>query len=192
MNDKWQLAKLVIEHKKLPWADAQDQIASWSKPLTHALLLTQSFLAIEFKSLPADLDVGATFSGRIFDRDFEIRWQLAGTNAYLWRFSEVANSDPSREGVFDCEYCDRKYYLWGEWTGGDGESSMFQEGRMPEAKVYPVKAVREHDRAFIEVREYRPAMPSRFEEGLVDLMQQLNQPRLLAHRFLGVGVHQDA
>jgi len=181
--DQWTHAHLSIEHDTCPWGHLQAALSAWTDGLSPSLLLSQSYLELQFLPLPTPLpNLAATFSGRIFNPKLEIRWERSGDRALLWRLSETPSSS-----AISCESCDRPYYLWGEQDG-----AAFSEGRIPHPLHYPIQSTAKHDRAFIRVREYRPAKPNPFKSNLEELMDQLNQPRLLAHRFLSLEVGQDA
>ncbi len=183
---EWKSANLIIEQETEPWTQVEKRVSGWSKDMQNAFAITQSFTDLKFTELAgASLDdLPGTFSGRIFNAGVEVRWLRDADKGHVWRLSENGNGKPIR-----CEFFDRRYYIRGECYRSEGLDA-FWEGRMPSVRRYPIHAKKEHDRAYIIVREYRPAEPDFKSTDPEALMNQLNQPRLLAHRFMSVGVGQ--
>ena len=183
-NDEWRPVKLFINPAHALWEKVNERVEQLCSDIAEGFLLTQSFETLDFQHLPKNLpSLADTFSGRLFNKDQEVRWLRVGDEALIWRYTEASDEE------IDCESFDRRYYLWGEWDKDEpgDHGSFFVEGRMRGRREYPVVASNEHDRAYILVREYRPAKPSFEVEDLHKLVVQLNQPRLIAHRFLDVG-----
>ena len=148
----------------------QELVAECGKP---AWALVQSFPRISFAAWDGALpDFGQVFSGRIFGPQAEVRWTREGSDWRIWRVRET-ETGPAAYRRRSC-----RYYLWGIAKGGE-----FTDDRIPGVPAYPMRtAPRDGDRAFVEVIEYAriwtdAANPHELEE-------QLNQPRLTAHRFL--------
>lgn len=123
------------------------------------------------------------FEGHLFTPSHDVRWLAHGDGTYsAWLTKE------DQSGALKVEATKRSYYLIGIHSGGG--ATAFSEARFPDREfTYPVaNPPAEHGRGCIEVIEYAPtprAADSWPEE--VDAIERLlNQPAVVAHRFIGV------
>jgi hypothetical protein len=122
------------------------------------------------------------WEGHIFSPDADVRWRR--------NQEETLAAWVTREATPGCSVMRtaRRYYLIGTWRDG-----QFAEHRYPGASLdYGVIGNREDDRAFIKVYEYAPAEPAWNEQKDADSIEKmLNQPLVIAHRFVGVEAGRD-
>lgn len=121
-----------------------------------------------------------SIAGRVFSEDGELRWLREGGKCRIWLIEE---------GSGDTLYRRRKqrYYLWGMRTL-DGTFSENRTGNV--VFRYPLlhdPGVTVDDRAYIEVAEYLAAPPNEWPDDVGKLECLLNQPEIVAHRYLRVG-----
>lgn len=124
--------------------------------------------------------------GRVFAESGELRWR-AVENGSL--FQGWLTDETDGDAVL---HRDRQYFLLGR---GDIEGGYnYSEGRYPEKVFHYPVAVPPGDpanaRAFIRVREYFRPEPTEWPGGPAAMTELLNQPMLIGHRFLSVGVTQ--
>jgi len=121
-----------------------------------------------------------SIAGRVFGEKGELRWLREGGKCRIWLIEE---------GAGDTRYRRRKqrYYLWGMRTL-DGTFSENRTGnvlfRYP---LLPDPGITVDDRAYIEVAEYLAAAPNEWPKDVGELERLLNQPEIVAHRYLRVG-----
>ena len=139
-----------------------------------AWTITQSFEKLEFSHYTGKLpELEKIFTGRIFGADAEIRWWREDEKWMIWSLREGADRNPVIKRL-------QRYYLWGIYDSG-----RFAEDRIPGVPQYPLhNTPQNQDRAYIEVAEYELNEP--LEKTPERLTLQLNQPRLYAHRFVGL------
>jgi len=158
--------------------EAQKLISDWAQncgsPAWTILQSFESFQLIEWRAnLPAFAKI---FSGRIFGADAEVRWVRESDTWTIWLVQEAS------DGVV-CQADRRRYYLWGIYSSPE---RRFSEDRIPGVPQYPIgQTPKDQDRAFVEVVEYAPAGSG--NATLDSLNRELNQPRLIAHRFASLG-----
>jgi hypothetical protein len=156
-------------------AGAEERIRGLAPLGDEAWIIAQSLTDIRFeKWVDFPLPFDEIFSGRIFAASGEVRWIREGGLTMIWNVREVPGSDFER--------CQQRYYLWGLYRGGAGR---FTEDVVRDLPAYPVLArpKREEDRPYIVVYEYLRQPPARALEP-AELMQELNRPRIAAHRFV--------
>ena len=133
-------------------------------------------------SCPAD-----AFEGRVFGGRADARWIRRDDGTFqAW----VVREDAAGPDECNAKVTDRTYFLLGR---GTAEKGVFTEARYPRAFEYPVEAsvakTPADVRAFVRVAEYEPCMPDwsakRSEE---EMIAELDQPMLAAHRFVSLGV----
>jgi hypothetical protein len=167
-------AQLLIQvQEKCQWK--QDQpVWAYTESVSKCELKKQSLS--EF-----DPSAGA-WEGHIFSTDADVRWRSnpEGTFA-VWITREATTGRSVMRTA-------RRYYLIGTWRDG-----RFGEHRYPSALLdYGVTGNHEDDRAFINVNEYSPAEPAWNEQKDADSIEKLlNQPLVIAHRFVGVEAGRD-
>jgi len=132
-----------------------------------------------------------TIGGRLFDKDRELRWQLNGDEFDLWMLYEAPGKQLLGKTV--------KYYCLGTWNAA---RECFGDGRIPRDlpqwvktdRPLPVIGTKDTDRMFFSVVEYSPTQPESIDTNEDDaarierITDELNQPRIIAHRIFGVGV----
>ncbi len=128
--------------------------------------------------------------GRVFGERGDVRWRCLPDGRFNgWSIREV---DKDVAGASVREYADNNYYLVGR---GTTEPGQFTEARYPGVLFnYPIESVfneaeAPNARGFVTVREYGPVKPddSTIQKLAADqVVQLLNQPRLIAHRFVYV------
>lgn len=139
------------------------------------------------------------WEGRLFDEESEARWVQDGAQNGARKLRAWITTEGKGDTKVSRKEEDRRYYLIGEYEAmsRDGATARFSEGRFPEAELeYPVppgQKLKEHDRAYLMVREYQPVKPnwSALANDPATIEEQLDQPLLCAHRFVGVGVGRD-
>ena len=114
------------------------------------------------------------FAGHIFDADREIRWTGEGDSYYLW---SIEDSGSTGERV---ERTAQKYYCIGFAKNGG-----FCEPRLMRPVKYPLQPAQDGDRVYLDTYEYSPLKPD--STDIETLVAALNQPRILASRFYGLG-----
>jgi hypothetical protein len=120
-----------------------------------------------------------SIAGRVFSEKGELRWLREGGKCRMWLIEEGAGDTRYRRR-------DERYYLWGMRTV-DG---MFSENRTGKEFRYPLlkdAGITVDDRAYIEVAEHLAAAPETWPEDVDKLERLLNQPEIVAHRYLRVG-----
>jgi hypothetical protein len=173
------------------WADLRiAEEASWATN-SHVIAYEESVgsCRIERKHL-ADVTPGPdSFEGRIFDEHVDVRWLRQpgledGQPIFrVWVTKECA------DGGIEVEAIPRTYYLIGVHSV-DGWS----EARYPQARFdYPVDPPSvEKSRARIHVEEYAPAEPDWSRLPSEEQVEHgLNQPRVIAHRFVSIEAGRD-
>jgi hypothetical protein len=117
------------------------------------------------------------FLGRIFGPDSEVRWLRDGTHWSIWHTRESDHGEPAESET-------RDYFLWGVYSK---EKGQFAEDRIPNMRDYlkhVPQPASDQDRAYIQIVEYSKAHSP--VSAPKELMEQLNEPRLFAHRFVKV------
>lgn len=128
------------------------------------------------------------FEGRLFDGAGEARWRARDDGRFdAWLLSEASPGAADAEPAI--RVAPQKFFLIGRGTTNPGE---FREGRYPGTRFrYPVGPIEAAEpstaRAYIEVQEYYRAEPA-WKEVTDEVERLLNEPLLLAHRFVGVGL----
>lgn len=165
-------------------ADSYAKVCEWAEAATTgspAYLISQAFEKIRFENWTGQLpngDFAGTFSGRIFGPEAEVRWVREGSGFRLWKIEE------SSPGIA-CHKWGWRYYLWGYW-----KNDRFAEERIPVEPKYPLPHSchpKDMDRAYIQVAEYAPVEPENWPGEIGKIEDNLNQPALLAHRFVSLG-----
>jgi hypothetical protein len=121
-----------------------------------------------------------SIAGRVFSENGELRWLREGGQCRIWLIEEGAGDTLYRRR-------NQRYYLWGMRTL-DGTFSENRTGNV--LFRYPLlhdPGITVDDRAYIEVAEYLAAAPNEWPEDVGKLEQLLNQPEIVAHRYLRVG-----
>lgn len=141
------------------------------------------------KVAPGDLPL----EGRLFDGAGEVRWVAREDGKFdAWFLCETAASDSDDERVVRVEPPQKqKYFLLGR---GTAVSREFTEGPYPGKMFkYPVDASGatkpELVRAYILVYEYYRKQPEWDTKSGEEIERLLNEPVLVAHRFVDVGTH---
>ncbi len=134
----------------------------------------------------------AVFNGRIFGERGEVRWVKEGQLWEIWGLRETQDVEASG-GCGPYVSRERRYYLWGIFKS---KQQRFVEDRVPGVPEYPILGTpADDDRAYIEVREYESPIPvvspATGNPDVALLEKQLNEPRLVAHRFLRIGSDRD-
>ena len=134
-----------------------------------------------------DAEFTSLLEGRIFDSRVEARWRRLTSGlwtAWIVRELEHAPADPHDSSpARRARRVIRPYYLLGVYASGAND---FREGRYAKRFAYPTPNARPKDRAYIEVAEYMRVEPKWSDVSSVD--DELSQPLLFAHRFVGIGV----
>ena len=120
-----------------------------------------------------------SIAGRIFSAKGEVRWLREGARCRMWTLNEGDGKEYYRRR-------EQRYYLWGMRT----KDGTFSENRMDRVFEYPLAkdpGVTKDDRAYILVVEYLAAAPSSWPDNVDELERLLNQPEIVAHRYLSVG-----
>jgi len=128
-------------------------------------------------------------AGRIFDETSEVRWRRDTQGCLIWRLREVP-APVGDQQVLRCRKRLRRQYLWGMYI----RDGRFSEPRIQRDFRYPLLPdahPRVDDRAYIKVVEYLPAEPEQWPEDLASLQAILNQPEIIAHRFMSVHCGRD-
>lgn len=125
------------------------------------------------------------FEGRLFDGTYEARWVSLRDG----RFRAWVIRESDDENAMTVRAIARRYYLIGTYRTTNGQTTC-SEARYPGRHFeYPIShAPDDKDRAFIEVVEYAPVMPSLWSSSSEEVQQILNQPPIINHRFVRVGV----
>jgi hypothetical protein len=147
-------------------------------------------------------DTERMFEGRFFTAEVELRWcrDAAGTfRAWMTREISPAAGESLSPGWLRAVVCDRRHYLLGQYDEGSVPPT-FSEARYPGRRFHYPPAdfttggedtPRPGDRAFVVVLEYEP-LPPRWETyDAAAVEAALNQPRVIAHRFVGIGYGRD-
>ena len=141
--------------------------------------LAEDIVFVEFAGTMPDNFVHS-IAGRVFSEKGELRWLREGGKCRMWLIEEGAGDTQYRRR-------DQRYYLWGMRTA-DGTFSENRTGNV--LFRYPLRrdpGVTVDDRAYIEVAEYLAAAPDTWPEDVGKLERLLNQPEIVAHRYLRVG-----
>ncbi len=148
-------------------------------------------------------EVGETFAGRIFGPNAEIRWVRVGSGYLLWWLSEDSQARRPGDGAASMEEvnCDKparatRHYLVGYWDDGLGQ---FREGNIPGEITYSKIIAgnpKKGDRVYVDVVEYFVGEPETglsfsSEEEIRKFEIELNKPRVIAHRCIGIGCDRD-
>jgi len=169
-----------------------------------AYQVIQSIQECELKSLEAGagLEVGASFAGRLFGPEAEIRWVQDGTARYLlWCLSEkpleeaaalpcrveaqITTHQPGDEKWVEKPV---RHYLLGVY---EEKSNEFRERNLSPRRDYSfVKNAKDRDRVYLEVIEYLAGEPD-CQAKREEFLERLNQPRVIAHRLTGVSWGQE-
>ena len=147
----------------------------------------ETFTALHFdKYTGGDVpDFASSFSGRIFNKTKEVRWIRCDGR---WVFSVLYEVESGEDPLYETR--DLRFYLWGEYDASSGD---FWETRIPGRHRYPVDTVmlKDHDRAYVCVREYLLVTPPSDLKDMDEMVDFLNQPFVVQHRFVGVGAGRD-
>lgn len=188
--------KVWIQPEVKEYAEAEAHVRKWAQKVGQpAYLMSQSFPECRFVAYDGQIpNFAATFAGRIFGPEAEVRWVREGERARVWLTQESET-----EGTA-CIQTVERFYLWGDWNKDENqEEYRFREPRIPDHQklTYPLSDelnINLHDRAYIEVYQYTPVAPESWPNDAMKVMDLLNQPRLLAHRFVrlavGCGAHE--
>lgn len=143
----------------------------------------------------ADLPTGwgdLTTGGHLFDDLVESKWKQDRDGFHLWTLYE---SDTETSPLVNPRRNDLSYYCLGTWNVAD---NCFRDGRLPDVLKYPLTGSQKDHRMFFKVAEYSPRETISIDPGETDkgaivaamerMTSQLNQPRVLMHRLMGVGV----
>lgn len=169
------------------WSDATELTAYLESPLQCDLWKSS------LKDFVSRFDSGQAWEGRLFDDNCEVRlWRQQNGQVCGCVVKQVSDGlSPQAERV---NIVKRYYYLIGRYDEGSSPPT-FSEDRYPgEHFKHPVnRAPQKNDRARILVHEYEPAEPDWSEaDGMSEderikwIEQRLNQPRVIAHRFVKV------
>jgi hypothetical protein len=131
-------------------------------------------------TLPANFE--RSIAGRVFSPKGELRWLRDSSGCRFWKTVE------SSDGTRTFRKRERRYYLWGMRT----KDGSYSENRTVGAFHYPIPAANAggeqvDDRAFIVVAEYLAAEPVSWQLPVAEVQAILNQPEIVAHRYLQVG-----
>lgn len=169
--------------------DLIQEAAACLSPPSGPWWIVQGFAGLLFASGGASpQDISASFAGRAFSPQGEIRWACDGSRWQLWAFTEscpallasMRKAPLYRQNTCRCR--DVPHVLWGLWDAG---RQVFDEPQMGRAHPYPIAGGTNEDRAAILVREYLPVPVSASDDcTLVEVLQRLNAPEVAAHRFL--------
>lgn len=176
---------LVIKQgTRRPYAEAESDLLERAKEVGEpAFLIVQSFEHCLFTKFTGTIpDLATSFSGRIFGPQAEVRWVREGDLCRYWLLWEGNGGRPALRR-------EQRYYLWGIWDG-----KRFAELRIPDYQplAYPLDGnPAPQDRAYIRVYEYYPVPPNPWPSQAEEVEKLLNQPRLLAHRFVGLACGQE-
>lgn len=146
----------------------------------------------------AAVSYGATvWEGRVFNDTADVRWVNSQQGFRAWVtvpgvFSkeELQSQEQTvkiESQSFQVNTQERPYYLHGEyWKPSQNGVFLFTEGRFPHKVFeYPLQQVpKEKERAYIVVREYFRQQPD--WNTVDDIELALDQPLLVAHRFISV------
>jgi hypothetical protein len=127
-----------------------------------------------------------TMGGRLFYGDAELRWGLAGGEFDLWLLYEADDPPTGADVIRNVRSEDLRYYCFGTWNG-DKDKRCFLDGRLPQPLTYPIEGQGKKDRFYFRVREYSAARPAATSD-LKEIVEALNQPRVVASRLLGAAV----
>ncbi len=141
--------------------------------------LAEDIVFVEFTGeMPANFT--RSIAGRVFSEKGELRWLREGGKCRMWLIEECAGGTRYRRR-------EERYYLWGIRTA-DG---TFTENRTGDRLFrYPLPkgvVITVDERAYIEVAEYLAAAPEKWPSEVGELERLLNQPEIVAHRYLRVG-----
>jgi hypothetical protein len=148
-----------------------------------AWVIMQSFTAIEFRPWDGEFPMAfeTAFAGCVFGATAEVRWVREDGVTRIWRIREDAGGATVTGGRKPV-----RYYLWGRYHKG-----RFREDIVPTLPTYPAppKEPQPDDRPFLEGFEYFAPAPR--DESMDAMMDDLNQPRVIAYRLTAFGCHRD-
>lgn len=180
------------ELKTLGWS-GDTPVWSYTESLSRCRIVRTTYGEIK---LPED-----AIEGRVFDKRGELRWVCGlDTNGNRRVASWITVERPAGSAALPGETRswkavpqETKYYLIGTWgVGFDGRQAAWREARYGNREMeYPLTGVKENDRPWIGIHEYRPVKPETWPRSDGEVTKALNQPRVLAHRFAEVGVGQE-
>ena len=190
MNPTESVFWLNAEHELIE----RDELKKWLEQRlpwvgTPAYLVHQTIQKARFVKLPtgvlAEMDPKATFAGRIFGLEAELRWALHGGKFDVWSIREA--NPAVNEHLRPLYREEVHYYCLGQWDPNpDPDKSRYREGHIPGELKYPVAGSSKGDRFRVEVYEYLPAP----ELGTIkpdEIAKALNRPRIVAARLYAVG-----
>lgn len=131
-------------------------------------------------SLPDNFE--RSIAGRVFSAKGELRWLREGGDCIMWLTEESAS------GNLRYRRRTQRYYLWGMYKEKD---KRFSENRTVGEFDYPMPSgvnPSTDQRAYIQVAEYLAAAPQQWPDTQDELEGILNQPEIVAHRYLTVNV----
>lgn len=134
------------------------------------------------RGLPAG-GLGGSWGGRVFDKEREVRWLRAGAGYTVWHLKEG-----SGEAVRAIQ---RRYYLLGEWKDGARRETHLPTDLGRQYEGWRIADTGGTGRWYVMVEEYLASALNAAKLAVGEMERRLNEPRIVAHRLVGVGIGQD-